>query len=222
MGVVGRGGLLRWIRAACAGAALAGATVATAGSPADDEAYRAGLRAYESSDLRSAMRLLRVPADAGHAASQVLLADILEKAGYFEDSVAYFRRAAEAGDPQGCFGLGSAYAEGRGIVRDPAQARAWITRAAEQGHALAINTLAQAWMGGGLDIAATPRPGDEALAWIRRAADNRHLPSIDYLARGYRSGLFGEPDLALAASLEARAEKLRYPNGRPTPRRRSN
>jgi len=101
-------------------------------APEDD--FRAGSQAYRTGDVVQAMALLKRSADAGHAPSQSLLAYILDKAEFDEDAVAYYRKAAAQGDAEGEFGLGSMYAAGEGVKRDRAEARKWITRAAEKGH----------------------------------------------------------------------------------------
>lgn len=59
------------------------------------------------------------------------------------------QEAAEAGDPEACFQLGMAYRSGTPqLPRDDASATAWFRRAAEAGHAEAIQALIQAYLGG--------------------------------------------------------------------------
>ena len=117
-------------------------------APEDD--YRLGADAYRAGDVVRAMALLKTSADAGHAPSQSLLAYILDQAEFNEEAFAYYRKAAAQGNADGEYGLGSMYAVGEGVKRDPAEARKWITRAAERGHAAAINSLAQAYIEGEL------------------------------------------------------------------------
>lgn len=158
-------------------------------APEDD--YRSGADAYRGGDVVGAMELLRKSADAGHGPSQSLLAYILDKAEFDNEAVAYYRKAAAQGDPDGEYGLGSMYATGEGVKRDPAEARKWITRAARKGHAAAINSLAQAYMDGALGFDETQRNSAEALRWVRLAADSGYWPALEGLAAAYRTGAYG-------------------------------
>ena len=190
--------MLRWL----AGLLIVAGTAALAG-PAED--FRAGEDAYRSGDLVSAMPLLRRAADAGDARAQALYGHLLDVSEFNEQAAAYYRKAAEQGHADGQFGLGSLYAGGEGVERDPAAARRWFELAAAQGHAGAINTLALAAISGELGV---PR-GD--LKWIDKAAEQSYFPALDYLAKGYRSGAFGEVNLARAAELDARIKALGPP-----------
>ena len=176
-------------------------------APEDD--FRVGSEAFRRGDVVEAMALLKKPADAGHAPSQALLAYILDKAEFNDEAVGYFRKAAAQGDRDGEFGLGSMYAAGEGVKRDPVEARNWITRAAEKGHANAINALAQAYINGDLGIGEAQRTGPEALRWVRRAADAGFLPAVTNLAQAYRTGGYGLTISAeQAALLDAKARAL--------------
>lgn len=188
-----------------------------------EEDFVAGRKAYQAGDVTGALKLLRAPADGGHAGAQSMLAFVLESAGLYEESVAYYRKALAQGDLDAEFGLGSALITGNGVPKDAAAARSHFERAAGRGHVLAIRWLADAAIRAQLTPGAPPAqvaaiPEGE-LQWVRKAATLDHLPAIDYLARAYRSGVFGAADLAQAKEFEARAEKLRYPNGRPRNRR---
>ncbi len=177
-------------------------------APEDD--YRLGAEAYRGGDVVRAMALLKTSADAGHAPSQSLLAYILDQAEFNEEAVAYYRKAAAQGDADAEYGLGSMYAAGEGIQRDPAQAHEWITRAAQHGHANAINALAQAYIDGELGIDEAQRSGAEALRWVRRAADSGYLPAMERLAAAYRTGAYGlAVDLQRAEALDARSRAAR-------------
>lgn len=189
-----------------------------------EDDYRAGSSAYRGGDVVQAMALLKKSADAGHAQSQSLLAYILNQAEFNDEAVAYYRKAAAQGDPDGAFGLGSLYAAGEGVKRDPAEAFKWIARAAENGHAAAINSLAQAYIGDGeLGITETQRNGAEALRWVRRAADAGYLPAITRLASAYRTGAYGlAVDLKQAEALDAKGRALRDIPEKSATRRKGN
>lgn len=188
--------------------AMALATAPAFAGPEED--YQAGTKAYREGDVIGAMAVLRKAADARHPAAQALLADILDKAEFNEEAVAYYRKSAAQGNPDGEFGLGVMYSAGEGVKRDLVEARAWITRAADKGHRLAINELARAYMAGGLGVDDAQRNSPAALQWIRRAADNGYVPALEYLARAYRSGALGlAVDLKQAEILESRVKAMR-------------
>jgi len=177
---------------------------------APEDEFRAGSQAYQAGDVVQAMATLRKSADAGHAPSQSLLGYILDKAEFNDEALAYYRKAAAQGDAEGEFGLGSMYAAGDGVKRDFAEARRWITRAAEKGHAGAINALATAHVNGGLGIEVAQRNDTETLRWVRRAADSGHLPAMEHLALAYRKGAYGlAVDVPQAQALEAKVRVAR-------------
>lgn len=177
-------------------------------APGDD--FRAGSQAFREGDVVQAMAVLKKSADAGHAPSQSLLAYILDKAEFNDEAIAYYRKAAAQGDAEGEFGLGSMYAAGEGVKRDPAEARKWITRAAEKGHAAAINALAEAYIKGGLGIDEKQRSSAEALVWVRRATDSGYVPAMEQLAVAYRSGAYGlAVDVKQAEALDVKVRAAR-------------
>lgn len=175
-----------------------------------EEDYQAGFKAYRNGDLVGSMVPLRRAADAGHAAAQALLGDILDKAESNEEAIVYFRKSADQGNADGQYGLGAMHAAGEGVSKDPVEARKWITRAADQGHKQAVNALAQAYLSGELGIDEGARKGPVALERLRKAAANDYVPAIDALAKAYRTGDYGlTPDTREAEQLVARANKLR-------------
>lgn len=175
-----------------------------------EKAYEAGTKAYKQGDAAGAMSLLKPAADAGHAPSQAMLGFILDKSLFYDDAVAYYRKAAEQSNPDGLYGLGVMYSEGSGVKQDFGEARRLIIKAAEHGHKEAVNVMAQAYINGGLGLDEAARQSAEALAWIQRSADNDDLPSIDALAAAYLSGQYGlTPDPKKAEVLVAKANKMR-------------
>lgn len=196
------GKLLLVLMLAGAGAALAGA----------NEDYQAALKSYRDGDVVGAMPGLRRAADAGNARAQVLLAEILDRSEFDEDAVAYYRKAAAQGDPDGMFGLGAMTAAGEGVKRkDVAEGRRWILQAAELGHRQAISVMAQAYLRGELGLTEGERNTAAALHWVQRAAQQDDLPAVDALALAYRTGgqLTLAADLRLAEQYAAQANRLR-------------
>src|SRR3970040_2593521 len=148
---------------------------AAAATPEDD--FRDGEKAYLAGDVIGAMTTLRRAADKGHAPAQALLAEILDRAEFDEEALAWYRKAAEQGHAPAEFGLGAMYLAGEGVKADPGQAVFWFTRAAERGHSGAIVALAQALMN------APERSADEAtlLRWRPRAAALDYVPAMERL-----------------------------------------
>lgn len=189
-------------------AILLGWLAVAAAAPEDD--FRAGEQAFRTGDLGRAMPLLKRAADAGNARSQALYGHLLDISEFNEEAALYYRRAAEQGDADGQFGLGTLHVSGEGVERDAGAARRLFELAAAQGHLQAVNTLAQATLAGELGFAAQPRQAAE-LKWVHKAAEQGFFPALDYLAKGYRSGAFGALDLARADELEARIKALSPP-----------
>jgi uncharacterized protein len=189
---------------------LLSAVPATADVAAD---YKAGFTAYQAGDMVGALESLRRAAEAGHGPAQVLLADVLDKSEFNEESVAWYRKAAAQGDPDGEYGLASMISSGEGVARDLVEAKKWYMRAAEHGHVLAIKVLAHAYLTGDLALDEAAREGAEALAAMVKAAEKDYLPAIDALAKAYVSGRWGLiPDSGKVEHYQKRASQLR---GRP-------
>ena len=156
-------GQVRSVRAGLA-AWLACGAIAVSAAPTDEHAR--GLQAYHQGDVATAMHLLRAPANAGHAASQTLLAFILDRADFAAEALPLYRAAAQQGDAEAHAGLANLYLQGRGIAKDEKQALAHFSKAAELGHAASVAVLAQAWREGRMGL----KPdAAEAARWQARA-----------------------------------------------------
>ena len=174
-----------------------------------DEDYANGMISYRQGDFVTAMPLLRKAADAGHAEAQVVLASILDAAESNEEAVAYYRKAAAAGNLDGIFGLGIMLASGEGVKKDVKEAKILITRAAEGGHKQAIRSLAQIYLRGELEVTEEQQKGAAALKWITLAADDNFMPALEALEKAYRAGEYGlAPDAAKADELKRKIDDL--------------
>ncbi len=201
-----------WLRIFAAVALVFGTCGLVIAGPAED--YAEGMKWYNRGDYVSAMPELRKAADAGHVEAAVSLAWILYGADMPEEAVKYYRQAAAAGNLDGMFGLGGMLAAGDGAKQNFAEAKALFEKAAERGHAPAINGLAQAYMLGELGIPEDQRKGAEALKWITRAADLGFLRALELLEKSYRTGTgdLGLPvDVAKADELKKKIAILRPP-----------
>jgi uncharacterized protein len=88
----------------------------------------------------------------------------------YAESTAWFRRAADQGNPEAQAFLGLAYKGGRGVSRDPVEGLKWLNKAAAQGHEAAQFTLGIMYSKGddvGLDYAT-------AYMWTSLAAARGH------------------------------------------------
>lgn len=212
--------LLRTVTRAALIATLLPAAV-LAGPPED---YAVARRAYAAGDVAGAMPILRKAANAGYAPAQVLLGEILDLSEYDEEAAAMYRKAADQGDAEGQFRLGTLYSQGEGVKKDPNEARRLIRLAAEQGHLQATNVMAHAYLNAQLGIPETDRDSAESLRWVKAAEQNDYLPAIDALALAYRNGSMGlAPDAKEADRLVAKANALRniqQPTGKGKGRRK--
>lgn len=178
---------------------------------AAEDDYQSGLKSYRNGDIVGAMAPLRQASLEGHAKAQALLAEILDRTDFDEDAIALYRKSAAQGDLDGMFGLGVMIVSGEGTKKDLLAGRAWILKAAESGHVLAINAIAQGYLKGELGFTEADRNTPDALNWAKRAADNDYLPAVDALAAAYASGnaLGVQVDRTLSEHYQAQANRIR-------------
>lgn len=88
-------------------------------------------------DLKQAFALCQQAAQRGLVPAQATLGNLYFKMKNPEKAVEWWTLAAQAGDPEAQFNLGSAYLKGSGVSRDADTAALWIGRAAEHGVASA-------------------------------------------------------------------------------------
>jgi len=87
--------------------------------------------------------------------------------GTYTETLSWYRRAAQAGDPEAQFLLGNILERGLKGPADPKAAAKWYRRAADQGHAKAEFRIAEMYYKGGT----LPRDLGEAAKWMAKAAD---------------------------------------------------
>ena len=84
----------------------------------------------------------------------------------YEVAFKYFKQAAEYGDPEGQYELGTCYFDGKGVPCDEKQAFSWWKLSAEQGHVFAQYTL-------GIEIPEDLEDNEkviEGMKWLEMAA----------------------------------------------------
>ncbi len=175
-----------------------------------EEDYAAGMISYRRTDFATAIPALRKAADAGHAQAQAVLASVLDAADQDEEAVAYYRKSAAAGNPDGVFGLGNMLAAGEGVAKDIKEARRLYLLAAESGHKLAIAAVAEAYIRGDLGFPESERKGADALKWISLAAEDNVVAALEVMEKSYRGGDFGlKIDLAKADQFKRKLDAAR-------------
>lgn len=109
----------------------------------------------------------------------------------YAPAMMWFRKAADAGNPHGAWGVAALYDIGKGAPLDPRQAAVWYEKAAEGGDVLAQFNLAYRYHNG-TGIAPDPV---KAKYWASKAASQGH-PGAEY----FMAGLLG--DEALESGLD--------------------
>jgi TPR repeat protein len=155
------------------GIALLACAVAAPVRAAAEDDHRRALEAYQRGDVASAMLLLRAPARAGHAPSQSLLAFLLDRGDFVEESAALYAQAAAQDDPEALYALGNFHLTGRGVAKDEKRAAALFSKAAELGHEASIRLIADAYAQGRMGLAADAAQAERWRARLPRAAGAR-------------------------------------------------
>ena len=116
------------------------------------EEFEVGLNAYNRGDLPGALTSFRKAADSGSAEAQVWLGYLFDQSENNEESVRWYRAAAEQGNVDGIAGLAEMYAKGEGVEKDQEQALMLFRKAGEAGHAGSIRVLVAVYANGGLGV----------------------------------------------------------------------
>ncbi|MFT5392026.1 MAG: localization factor PodJL [Gammaproteobacteria bacterium] len=117
----------------------------------------------------------------------------------YVESVKWYRKAADQGDPEGQFNLGTMYEHGLGVPKDYQMARSLYFSAARKGDPNALMNLGiMRWNGDGFpkkDLVC-------ALAWWLRADAQGHERAAEYMGRALKHMTSEEIDAARIVSLE--------------------
>ncbi|MCP5236134.1 MAG: sel1 repeat family protein [Zoogloeaceae bacterium] len=168
-----------------------------------DSDFAAGMAAFRSGDLFSAMEPLRRAADAGHPHAQSMLAYILDLGEYNAEAYRYYKMSADQDFPDGIYGLASMTISGDGVEQDVEKGFALLKRAAALGHERSWNALADGLLNGTL---APPTDQPDAETILTRSAETGYMRSIDALSMAYSKGMLGiapDPDKAALWSKKA-------------------
>lgn len=105
------------------------------------------------------------------------------------------REAALEGNVAALFEIGSRYADGKGMPRDPKLAARWFEQAAAAGHGPSQYRLASLYREG----KGVPKDSTLAFQWFDRAAAQGHVLAMHNAAVLLAEGVHGAPDYAGAA-----------------------
>jgi len=103
------------------------------------------LKAYNSGDFATALRIYRPLADNGQVLAEYIIG-LMYANGQgvpenYGEAVKWLQKAAEQGEAKAQFSVGVIYFKGLGMPKNPAEASKWYRRAADQGNATALYNL---------------------------------------------------------------------------------
>lgn len=163
----------------------------------------------KQNDFLSAMRFLRLAADAGNVRAQTMLGELLDYGEENAEAEKYLALAVAQGDPQAKMGLATMHLAGDAARSEMGEARRLIEEAANQAFAPAVKVLGAAYAKGGLGFTQPELDSPQALSWIRRASDLDDVVALEALEQAYRGGRYGlAPDPAKADELRKRINEL--------------
>ena len=185
--------------------ALLCVTGAVAESIEDDVAKAE--KAFDQSDIVTAIAHYRKAAEAGHVPAQNRLAYLLNISEENEEALKWYKKAAAAGDAEAEFYLAGMYVEGDGTAKDPAEALRLFNASANRGYAPAVRVMAAAYEQGEMGL----RVDYEAVReWLNKGVELNDYWSMKRLARAHANGELGlRIDRQKAAQLEQRLAGLK-------------
>jgi len=187
-------------------AVLALLALTTAVAESIEDTMAKGEKAFERSDIVSAIAYYRKAAEAGHVPAQTRLAYLLNVAEQNEEALEWYRKAAAAGDAEAEFYLAGMYAEGDGTAQDPGEALRLFTASADRGYAPAIRVMAAAYEQGKMGLRIDY---EAARTWLDKGAAVNDYWSIKRLAQAHANGELGlRIDRQKAGQLEQRLAGL--------------
>lgn len=133
--------------------------------------FAAGLKAYESRDYATALRLFK--ADDGPDSCYLLGIMYYKGEGVTADkaeAVKWLRKSAEKGNVRAAYNLGMMYDKGDGVPQNLKEAAVWYRKAAEKGHVQSQFNIGLMYTNG----EGVPKDRKEAVKWLRKAAKKGH------------------------------------------------
>ncbi len=157
-----------------------------AADPHDPRRVTAGV-AYDSIRSKEAIRACRLAVDTRPDVVRFSyqLGRALEKGGSYEESVRWYRKAAEKGDARAMTDLATSYGIGLGVDKNDREAVRWYRKAAKLGDLRAMNNLGVRYQEG----RGVRKDEDQALRWYRKAAQKGFAPAMQRFGWMYQQGL---------------------------------
>lgn len=166
-------------------------------------------------NYEEAMKLYRRAADLGNLRARTNIGEMFQRGWSvdknLDEAVLWYRLAAQNGWPNALDTMANLYRKGRddngrGLERDPQEAKRLYSIASELGHTNAMNNLGKLYLG---DALGTPDV-ETGLKWLTRASElgNRFAPFT--LGRIYRDGKLIKRDNMLAIALFERSADLGF------------
>jgi TPR repeat protein len=146
--------------------------------------YQLGRALERAGKETVAIEMFEKAARNGHVKAMAALGRLYWKKKDAVESIAWFRRAADAGFSEGLVQLGKAYAEGFGVAEDKQEAVRLWRRSAEYGHPSGMISLAIAYLRG----TGVPKDEEEGVRWFRKAADGGSVEAMRGLGIAYWDG----------------------------------
>lgn len=164
-------------------------------------------KAFDESDVITAMSYYRKAAEAGYVPAQTRLAYLLDTSEENEEAIRWYQQAAATGDAEAEYGLAGMYVSGDGIAQNTEEALRLFTSSASKGFAPAIHVMAAAYEEGELGLRIDYELARE---WLEKGAQLDDYWSVKRLARAYGNGELGlRIDRQKAAQLEQRLGRLK-------------
>jgi TPR repeat protein len=167
-------------------------------------------KAFDESDIVSAMSYYRKAAEAGYVPAQNRLAYLLDKSEENEEALRWYQTAAATGDAEAEHGLARMYASGDGVIKNNSEALRLFTSSANKNYTPAIRVMATAYEEGELGLRIDY---EAARKWLVKGAQLNDYWSIKRLARAYSNGELGlRIDRQKVTQLEQQLARLNSDN----------
>ncbi len=148
-------------------------------------------------------------AEAGDDVAEYFVGMVYYQRNNMKEAAHWLELAAEHGNKEAYYYIGSLYFAAMGVERDYKKAEKYLLKATEQDNAMAEAMLMTLYSRGGDGV---PRDTSKALHWAEKAAAGGNAQAQLYLGGAYRNGIGVEVDYGKAQKyIEMAAEQLDDP-----------
>lgn len=171
-----------------------------------DNSFQAKVKQFNKKFYADHIDNIRGDADRGNPEAMVLYGQLIESGEYGAQDVkitaAYFKKAAEAGYPEGMHEYARCWLHGIGVRQNDEKAKEWLTKASNKGFIPSTVTLAKSYANA---LPGYPRDLNEAIRLHTICAEAGETDSMRFFGSHYSSGRDIQSDLATAFSWYMRA-----------------